>query len=96
MNKVEFYILGLLRFDKESATKGLRSVILSENQLNHVKSFFDVEEFKGSSQEVRDPWHVWNLYDTKIAKELKETLQQKSGIKFLITSYASLAITIIR
>ena len=79
MNKVEFYILGLLRFDKESVAKGIRSVVLSENQLGQVRRFFN-DAFKRINPKERDPWHVWNLSKTEIAKELKETLQ-KSGIK---------------
>jgi hypothetical protein len=74
MHSVDFYVLGFLRFDRESEGE---SVVLSSEQLEQVKKYLD-EEFK-SNGEYRDPWYVWNLREGGVVEEIKRILRGKLG-----------------
>jgi hypothetical protein len=74
MHSVDFYVLGVLRFNRESEGE---SVVLSDSQLEQVIKFLD-EEF-GSYREYRDPWYVWNLKKGGVVEEIKNILREKLG-----------------
>jgi len=58
MFDVEFYVLGLLRFDKENE----ESVVLSDEQLKLIKDCLSTKI--GGKLEERDPWLVFKLSNT--------------------------------
>lgn len=70
MTRVEFYILGLLEFDREA-------VVLSDRQLCQICECFTKRFGKF---EKREPYYVWSL-----EKYFEKTLKQiKTGAKFKI------------
>ena len=70
MVKIEFYILGLLKFDSEE-------IVFSDKQLNQVRKCFNK---RFGNPEKRDPYHVWFL-----EKYFKKILAQiKTDVKFKI------------
>jgi len=72
MYDVEFYVLGLLRFDKENVGK---SVILSKGQLNQIQKYLG--EKIGRTSEERDLWQVWSLPgESECIKKIKGILSK--------------------
>lgn len=69
MFDVEFYVLGLLRFDKEGIGE---SVVLSERQLGQIKEYLKGK--MGEDPKECDPWLVWSL-SNGIVKEISEVLK---------------------
>jgi hypothetical protein len=69
MAKVEFYVLGLLEFDRET-------VVLSEKQLSQICECFNK---RFGNPEKRDPYYVWSL-----KKYLKILKQIKTDAKFKV------------
>jgi|YelNatPaOPRAMG01_1025707.scaffolds.fasta_scaffold04534_13 hypothetical protein len=60
--------------------KGVKSVVLSKNQLSQIEKFFNVE--LGGEPKKDDPWQVWNLSEgTNRAGKIKGILKGH-GVKF--------------
>ncbi|MEM1573759.1 MAG: hypothetical protein QXY96_04660 [Candidatus Methanomethylicaceae archaeon] len=69
MFDVEFYVLGLLRFDKENE----ESVVLSDEQLKLIKDCLSTKI--GGKLEERDPWLVFKLSNTTdLGKKIQDIL----------------------